>query len=251
MRWKLMVIPLLALCLTVQPAISAENGDAKAGGKKTAKPAKCWKRMPPLEKALMSPEYGTVCKAFEEVLNTTCEPPEKLRCNWTLPVGEKRFKKLKWKPLDPKEYRELSKDILLGKDHSKERWNTTDPEVKRNFEDNKVDIGVVTVDIDHYGRMEHVVSERWRPNDCMAARTFGVMIPETKRLDWRYEHLILNINATDGSEIMLYKNKAYMFGMDTYATPGIVMVYKGFSLFEGTEFGSRDICRFNYIKRRK
>jgi len=68
---------------------------------------------------------------------------------------------------------------------------------------------------------------------------FGVMDPKTKRLDWRFENLFLNINAREGAEIMLYNGKAYMFGWESAWK--IVMLYEG----------RRNICRFEYVKEDK
>lgn len=249
----ILIVIFLVLTFLVQPVYAEEKKDVKEK-KTTAKSAKCWKRMPPLEKALMSPEYGTVCKAFEEVLNTTCEPPEKLMCNWTLPKGEKRFKKLEWQPLDPKEYWGLIEDMVLSGWNEKYRagkWEKLEPEYKQDLLEGRLKLSVTTVDIDQDGKPEQVVLFNTR--SCAETGwkdLIDVMKPDTKRVDWRYRW-VGRVNADQGAEIMLYNDKAYMFGMDTYATQGIVMVYKGFSLFEGTEFGSRGICRFYYMKGRQ
>lgn len=253
---KKLIIGIMLLMLSfAMPATAAEKGSAKAGGKTTAKSTKCWKRLPPLEKALMSEEYNTVCKAFEEVLNKTCEPSEKLRCNWTLPKDEKRFKKLEWKPLDPKEHWELIGDIVIsgwGEKYRDGKWEQLEPEYKKYLEDSRIKLSITSVDIDQDGRIEEVVCYG-HSSECAAQNSFGIMNPETKRLDWRYEWVVGRINGTHGAEIILYDGKAYMFGMDTYATPGIIMVYEGFSLenFDPPHKGSVNICRFNYIKRRK
>ena len=252
MRLKFTVILLLALCLTVLPAIAAGEQAARTEKKMAKKSSKCWKRMPPLEKALMSPEYGTVCKAFEEVLNTTCEPPERLRCNWTLPKDEKRFKKLVWQPLDPKEYWGLIEDMAIsgwGEKYRAGKWEKLEPEYKKYLESGRIRLSITTVDIDQDGRMEQVVRYSLSP-ECVAQNSFGVMSPKIKHLDWRYEWVVGHVNGTHGAEIMLYNDNAYMFGMDTYAIPGIVMVYEGFSLenFDPPHKGSVNICRFKYLK---
>ncbi|MCL4536259.1 MAG: hypothetical protein M1610_01505 [Nitrospirae bacterium] len=246
MRWKLIVILLLAFCLMVQPA-TAEKGKAKAGGKTTTKPTKCWKRMPPLDKTLMTPEYNTVCKAFEEVLNKTCEPPEKLQCNWTLPKGEKRFKKLEWQPLDPKEHWGLIEDMALSGWNEKFRtgqWERIGDEVRKEFDNGQRILAVTSVDIDHDGNAELVVRDDNIPCEGNAGVTFGVMIPEIKRIDWNLNNVFFHTNAfSEGSEIMIYEGQAFMFKWERD--------FKEAMIYEGFPHGSGNVCRFKYLKGRK
>lgn len=186
-----------------------------------------------------------VCKAFEEVLNTICESPEKLRCNWSLPAEEKRFKKLVWKQINPEEHRELIEDMVLGREHGKERWNTKDPKLKKTFEENKIRIKTVSVDIDGDGVIDLLVHQNWR-TECLARGGFCVIDPETKRLDWRFEHVLSDINASEGAEIMLYNDEAYMFGWDD--TWKVLMIYRGFYVNAVNARGNNNICQFKYIR---
>ena len=86
---------------------------------------------------------------------------------------------------------------------------------------------------------------------------FGVMDHETKRMDWKRYKAISGVNtfAYYGNEILLYEGKAFMFKiLDIFYSPTPekeVMIYKGFSLFGGSAFGSLNLCRFKYLKGRK
>lgn len=260
MSLVLMVI-FLALSLAIGSATAEEKAKAKTGAKQTAKSEKCWQRMPPLDERLMSPEYNTVCKAYEEVLNTTCEPPEKLQCNWTLPEGEKRFKKLEWKPLDSKEYSGFVKESVLGEAYSKKPdpewakkfWNTLHPDFKKAFEENRLNIKMTFVDIDHDSKDEQVVRYNWLPN-CAARGSFSVMNQETKRVDWKRNDVFFHVNALSyGSEILLYEGRAFMFKIEDrfYMPVGSdpakeVMLYEPYSF--GSSYGSGNVCRFKYLK---
>jgi hypothetical protein len=104
------------------------------------------------------------------------------------------------------------------------------------------------VDVDGDETMKIVVHESWRP-ECPRRGTFGVMDPKTKRLDWRYVHVLSNINASEGAEIMLYDGNAYMFGWDRYWK--IVMVYEGFYVHAVNARGNINICQFKYVKEDK
>lgn len=242
---------------------AAEKKDVKEK-KTTAKSAKCWKRLPPLDKTLMSPEYNTVCKAFEEVLNKTCEPPEKLQCNWTLPKGEKRFKKLEWQPLDWKEYWGLIEDMVLSGWNEKYRagqWERVEAKVRKEFDDGRRILAVTLVDIDHDGKTEQVVRDDNVPCEGNAGVMFGVMIPESRRVDWKRNNVLDHINSlSEGSEILLYEGKAYMFKIENiYYEPGVmrpskeVLIYEGYTLgfYENPTRGSINLCRFKYLKGRK
>ena len=96
---------------------------------------KCWKRQEPgTDRFSTITGDECVCRAFEQVLNTTCEPPKKLECNWTLPPGEKRFKKLGWVQVDPKEYWGLIKDLnvsCIRDDLREELWKTAEPQERK------------------------------------------------------------------------------------------------------------------------
>jgi len=253
---KLIVGIMILVLSFATPATAAEKQTAKAGGKTTAKSAKCWKRMPPLDKVLMTPEYNTVCKAYEEVLNTTCELPEKLMCNWTLPKGEKRFKKLVWQSLDPKKYRMLTEDYVLGEAYSKKpdpayktmRWNTINLDFKKAFDEDKLNIKMTVVDIDHDGKEEYIVRYSL-PSECNGKSSFLIMTPETKRLDWRYKNLTDGVNAlSEGSEILLYEGKAFMFKIENiYYEPGSNPSQEAM-IYEGYPYGAGNLCRFKYLK---
>ena len=154
-------------------------------------PKKCWKRISWISSTTSmgngkrAPIYERsdlpACKAFEEVLNTTCESPKKLKCDWLLPAGEKKFKKLTWKQVDFKEHKGFIEDMILGKDHAQERWNTKDPKFKKAFEENRIDIKMTLIDIDGDGARESLVRQNWRV-ECPASAEFGVMDPEQSSL---------------------------------------------------------------------
>jgi uncharacterized protein YecT (DUF1311 family) len=201
----------------------------------------CWKR-----KELVSRQFypvtgnASVCRAFEEVLNTTCEAPDKLKCSWTLPSDEKRFQKLNWQPLDWQEYWEMIRDWRLKNIREGMNEDIREEEVMRIrklFKDGKSSLAMAIVDINNDGVAEQVV--RWDLLPCQETpgSMFGVLISGTKRLDWRYESAFLKPNASDGAEIMLYEGKIYKFGW----VPGFK------SLFIWDERNSR-VCEFKYLK---
>jgi len=255
-----MVMPSGVISQTVKESIESINTKAPASKtkginnekNKKISSAKCWKRVWITSESYKGKSTLPVCKAFEEVLNTTCEPPEKLQCNWTLPTDEKRFKKLEWQTLEFKEYKNLVEEMTLGKDH-KWRWYEKDAAVKKAFDDGTINIKMTTVDIDNNGKAEHVLHKSWL-HDCPNCGQFAVINKETKQIDWRYDHLFLHANAHEGADIILYEGKAYMFGYTSqnyvgYKQPWkMIWVYEGFSLFEDTEFGSVNICQYKYLK---
>ncbi len=197
----------------------------------------CWKRKELVRRQFV-PTTGnaSVCMAFEEVLNTTCEAPDKLQCDWTLPPGEKRFKKLNWQPLEFNEYKGVVEEIILGKNH-RWSWNQKDPEVKKAFDEGRINIKMAAVDINNGGKVEYVVHVNWR-TDCPARGTFAIINPKTKEVDWRYYGPLLNPNSSEGAEIMLYEGKSYKFGW----VPGFK------TLFIWDQKGSGDLCEFKYLK---
>lgn len=212
------------------------------GGKKENKPwkPKCWKRQQIMDADSASigiTGNDDVCRAFERVLNTTCESPEKLKCNWTLPQGEKHFQKLNWQTLAFNEYKGIVEELILGKDQ-KWRWNQKNPEVKKAFDEGKINIKVAAVDINNDGKIKHIVRENWKA-DCMARGTYGIIDTETKKLDWQYERTLSCVNAlVEGAEIMLFDGRAYMFGWDG-----------GYKIVQICEASSYKSCRINPLKR--
>ena len=171
----------------------------------------CWKRKE-LVRRQFFPITGnaSVCRAFEEVLNTTCEAPDKLQCNWTLPPNEKRFQKLNWQPLDFKEYKGVVEEMILGKDR-KWSWNQKDPEAKKAFDEGRYNVKMAIVDIENSGKTR-VIIHISRRKDCPARGTFAIINPKTKEVDWRYKAVLLKTNSSEGAEIMLYEDKTYKFG---------------------------------------
>ena len=171
----------------------------------------CWKR-----KELVSKQFwpvtgnASVCRAFEQVINTTCEAPDKLQCNWTLPSEEKRFQKLNWQPLEFKEYKGVVEEMILGKG-PKWGWHQIDPEVKKAFDEGRINIKMAAVDIKNGGKVRYIIHENWR-TDCPARGTYGIIDPKTKILDWQFESDLLKPNSSEGAEIMLYEGKTYKFG---------------------------------------
>jgi hypothetical protein len=246
---KLFVI-VVGLMLVLPAGIAGaqeQNADKTSVGDRRVMD-KCWQRVWVISEALKGRSTEPVCKAFERVLNTTCEQPDRLPCNWTLPPGEKQFRKLKWKRIDTIEHKDLIEEMVFGKDRSPVRWNTKDPEFRRAFESNAIDIKQTLVDIDGDEVRELLVHESWR-HECPARGWFGVMEPKTKRLDWRYEHVLSDTNASEGAEVMLHNGKAYMFGWDRDWK--IVMVYEGFYVHAVNARGNINICQFKYVKEDK
>jgi hypothetical protein len=160
--------------------------------------------------------------------------------------------------LDPRDYWGLIKDLRVCgvKENFREGvWKTEEAQVRKELDEGKRRLSVATVDIDQDGHEEQVVRYEFLPGkDEQPRSTFGVIDPQTKRMDWkRYEALgDVNSFAYYGNEILLYEGKAYMFKIEKISydpTPEKgVMLYKGFSLFGGSDFGSINLCRFKYLK---
>lgn len=220
----------------------------------------CWKRQEPIGRQLR-PITGDapICRAFELVLNTTCEPPKELGSNWTIPSNEKRFQKLIWQPLDWREYWGLIEDMVkagLRKDLREEVWKKEDPNVgkevnemrrmlskitvdeatlRKEFEEGGWRLSVATVDIDHDNHPELLVRQDRVPPP---GSIFGVMIPDTKRLDWSYEPKLAKINrGNEGAEIMFYEGKIYYFGWQG-----------GWDFLFIWDEENWAICKFKYLK---
>ncbi len=201
----------------------------------------CWKRKELVRRQVV-PTTGnaSVCRAFEEVLNTTCEAPDKLECNWTLPPGEKRFQKVNWQPLNWQEYWEMIREWRLKhirEGMSEDMRKEEVLRIRRLFEDGKSSLSMATLDINNDGGAKQVV--RWNQHPCQETpgSMFGVLIPGTKRLDWRHESAFLNPNSSEGAEIMVYGGKTYKFGW----TPGFKSLY-----IWDERYG--DLCEIKYLK---
>lgn len=238
----------LMLSFAVMPASAEEKG--VRGGKTTAKHGKCWERM----EAYKEPDTGSyvrgdipVCKAFEEVLNTTCEPPEKLQCNWTLPKGEKRFQKLKWETVDWREYWELIGPLSFSRTvpspEVAERWESDKEKTRKDFEEGKITLSITTVDVDHNGIDELIMRMDYLPcNEISAASLFGVIGPP-KHMD-SFRGLFFAINKNSGPEIMYYDGRAFMFSLHRFERTA--MIYEGLS--PGERYSSQNVCQIKYIK---
>jgi len=267
-RWALSLLScgvmFLMFSFLVQPSIAVEDNGMSTDSANTEDSAedgtKCWKRMLPVDERDISPAYDTVCKAYEELLNTVCEPPEKLGSNWTVPPGDKRFRKLKWVELDPRDYWGMIKDLRVCgiKENLREGlWKTEEAQVRKELDEGKRRLSVTTVDIDQDGHEEQVVRCDLLPGKDGPRSTFGVMDPQTKRMDWKRYGALRYVNgfAYYGNEILLYEGKAYMFKIEKISydpTPEKgVMLYKGFSLSNISGFGSRNLCLFKYLKGRE
>lgn len=196
----------------------------------------CWKRKELVDRQFWPVTGNTsVCRAFEQVLNTTCEAPNSLQCNWTLPPDEKRFQKLNWQPLEFKEYKEVVEEMILGKDH-KWRWNQIDSEAKKAFDEGRINIKMAAVDIDNNGKVRYIVHESWRTN-CPGRGTFGIIDPKIKKLDWQFEGALLGINSSEGAEIMLSEGKTYKFGWQS-----------GWDTLFIWDERHGSVCKFKYLK---
>lgn len=264
-KWALSLLSCAVLFLMfsflVQPSIAVEDNDIRTDSANTEDSAedgtKCWKRMLPVDERDLLPAYDTVCKAYEELLNTVCEPPEKLGRNWTVPPEDKRFRKLKWVELDPRDYRGLIKDLSvcgIREDLRENLWKTKEAQVTKALEEGNLRLSVTTVDIDYDGSEEQVVRYERPPCKGAVGTIFGLMDPETKRMDWKRYQAIRGLNsfAYYGNEILLYEGEAYMFKITKISyspTPEKeVMIYEGFRVHS---YGNINLCRFKYLKGRK
>ena len=241
---KLILAMIMAVSFAVAQTVVADDKPMQTEKKSIETSGKCWKKVWISSEALMGKNTMPVCKAFEDVLKTTCEPPEKLKCNWSLPADEKRFKKLQWQPLDPKEHWGLIRDICLSgwlEKYRAGKWEYYEPEYKKDLIEGRLKLYIATADMDHDGKEEHIVSLRRTPN-CPSRATYAVITPETKQIDWKYRQLLVG-----GYEIMLYEGRAYMFEWED--VPGRIMIYKGFNLLPNSDStGSINICQYQYLK---
>jgi len=157
---------------------AGEKPDENVSNKPPVLSGALWKRTTPSE----TPGNDPICKDFEQLLNTTKEPPEKLKCNWTFPSVEKRFRKAEWKQLDWRQYQDLIHDSFvspLNREAGERSWKDYGPSVIKEYEDGKRGLWVTQVDIDKDGRIDHIVREEI--TGCPATgRILGPMIPEKK-----------------------------------------------------------------------
>lgn len=202
-----------------------------------------WKRTKAFDDAGNAP----ICKAFEQVLGTTCESPDQVSCNWTLPSRDKRFIKLQWMPLDWRKYWDLIADINktgVREDLRANLWSKEEASERREFEEGHRSLHITYVDIDNDGMSEQVVRYDLLPCHKLAWTMFGVMVPATKRLDWRFRYLFLDVNSSDGANIMLYNGITFMYGWQSGW--GKLFIWEG---SPGTDSrGWRNICQFKHCK---
>ena len=247
--YKLVLAMILAINFTIVSTVLAEDQLVKSEKVSTKISGECWKKVWISSEALMGKNTMPVCKAFEEILKTTCEPPERLKCNWTLTTGEKRFQKLQWQQLDSKEHWGLIRDICLSgwlEKYRASQWEHYEPEYKKGLAEGRLKLFISSADVDHDGKVENIVKLNRTP-DCPNRATYAVITPQTKQMDWKYRQLISYINWYSGSEIIIYDGRAYMFKWDE--VPGRIMFYKGFNLLPNSDStGSINICQYQYLK---
>lgn len=244
-------IMLLMLSVMVQPAIAEEKSDAKAIEKASATSEKCWQRVEAYKNDGGFYVRGDlpVCMAFEEVLNTTCEPPGTLECNWTLPKGEKRFQKLKWETVDWKEYWDiigyLSVSLIFPTGKREARWKLMQDSVRNDFEKGTSNLSITTVDIDHDGMREMVarINSFSIPCNKKIGSLYGVVDINNREV-MPYRGLFFDLNINISPEIMYYDGKAFMFSLYRFARN--VMIYEG--LPAGERYRSQNVCQIRYIK---
>lgn len=250
-----LMLSLVAMSVSADEKGGAKTDGEKAAQKKAAKLNKCWERM----EAYKSKDGGfyvsgdlPVCKVFEEVLNTTCESPDKLQCNWTLPEGEKKFQKLKWETVDWREYwdiiGQLSVSRIFPTGTREERWELMKDSVREDFEKGKSSLSITTVDINHDGTQEQVarIDSFSIPCNKKIGETFGIVDINNKEVI-PFQGLFFNININSSPEIMNYNGRAFMFSLyseDMYRHN--VMIHEG--LPHGERYGNQNVCQIRYIK---
>jgi len=253
MRIKFLCGMLIVLFLMgTLPVMAGEKQPSGAGQRSEEASKKCWERTWKTSEALVGRSTLPVCVAFEKVLNATCESPAELSCNWSLPPGESKFKKLNWQPLDWKTHWDLIGDINkagVREDLREDLWKKEEAEKRVLFEKGRRSLAITSVDIDQDGTDEMVVRHDLQPCKERPGSMFAVIKPEDERVDWRYDNLFISVNANEGSEILLYDGKAYMFGW--VRAWEILMVYKGFSMPGGSSHGYVNICQYRYLKRER
>jgi uncharacterized protein len=215
------------------------------GLKKGTKPwkPKCWKRQPIMDpdSAAMRGTTGNadICRVFEQLLETICEPPEKFKCTYNLLSDETRFKKLIWEDINPKEYPGVVDDLTFGEEHNKEKLRAKDPNFVQAYTEGKIKLVRSVVDIDNDGRLETIVKMNWRQN-CPASGKFGLLNPITKRLDRKYNSLLQKMNdLVDTAEIFIYKERTYTIAWDNG--------YKRLYIWDGEASYNQKICEIKYL----
>lgn len=240
---KLMIgILIMSACLVAGPLWAGEQQNAGGIGKTVtaARSKKCWKRTWVTSEALMGRSTLPVCVAFEEVLNATCEPPERLMRDWTIPENEKRFRKPEWMLLDWRDYWEMVGDLSSVEQRGRDLlWKQKEVRMRKDFEESNLSLSVASIDIDNDGESETIVRLQYVGTGEFGTRPwamFGIMNQKTKRRDWRYQQETLYVNAREGGQILLYNGKTYMFGWEN--AWDILMAYEG----------KLNICQFEYLK---
>lgn len=232
---------MLLLFLISQTVESAEKDKLKVRINQPVK--KCWQR----QKAFEDTGNSSLCRDFEKVLNTTCESPEKLQCNWTLPPGEKKFKKLEWKAINPRERWNLIKDMVISgwnDEYRAGQWERLEPQYKQALEEGLLKLKETQVDIDHDGKKDQVVVlQKGQCGKSGSQRIFGVIDQNTGNLNNEYREIVLGLGGC-GGDIITYDNYAFMFGWE-YGW-NLVMVWRGFDTLTGK--GSLNVCQFKYTK---
>lgn len=226
--------------------LTAESGEGNNSKIEINQPMKkCWQR----QKAFEDSGNSSLCRDFERVLNTTCESPEKLKCSWTLPPGDKNFKKLEWKSVEWRNYWGFIEDLRksgVREDLREELWNREKAKARSEWEKGTrlLQITKEEIDLDHNGSTENIIRDEHADKEESCGKTYGVLGQDNKRMVWSYNHLLGNLNSSDGSEIILYKGQTFMVGWD-YGFKR-VMVWQGFDTLTGK--GSLNVCQFKYIK---
>ncbi len=218
--------------------------------------AKCWERTSWVPWTTLSGDgqsrvpvvfesENPVCAAFEKVLNSTCESPQELQWNWSLPLGETKFKKLKWEPLKWEDNWELTKDMGNStSDNNKEHWWSLNKDrIRSEYENGKIRLSIATFDIDNDKQIEQVVRYDHVPPQAFPGTSFGVLNPDTKQIDTKYNPLNADPYICYSYEIMIYNGIAYRFGVDSALNQVIIFDLKNKS--------STDICHIKYIAKKR
>jgi uncharacterized protein len=192
-----------------------------------------------------------VCLAYLKSLNHFCaEPPP--TCERKLDPTIKELSLPKWEEIDPKAYLEVIAQMLTSPSYRVTQvWRPLNPEIKARILEGKTQMWQAWIDLDHDGKVEHVV--RFGDGGCMSgARTKqGLYVGGNYHLAVVDEHITqvdIRFDYLGVGEVLLYDGRAYLF-KESFLGMGLTFSLEEPFRVSVTDTGNAEsVCVFQYLK---
>jgi len=219
--------------------------------KTKAEPKPCFRLLERKWPEVQSGHYP-VCLAYLKNLNRFCgEPPP--TCERKLDPAIKELSLPKWEEIDPKAHLKVIEQTLNYNFENIKVWLPIPPDMLEHIHSRKVHMLHTWVDLDHDGKMEHVV--RFDDGPCHPINPSGergfygfnyeiaVVDKDITQVDERFRYVEIG-----GRDVLLYEGRAYLWHFTASDGPDTFSLQEPFHV-SVTDTGNADsVCVFQYLK---